>query len=195
MSEVKERISISKFVEGYKKLNSDQLKDGYIKEHIKTTYAPILSKKLILEMMNEKSVIETPTKHIDLTVSHLNFIMAILALYTDIEPDKENKDGHVTPLTWDAYDALKANGIYEKLTNAIGKDLEELLLVQGQVMDTWHIKNTSSRSYINELVETASQKFGVAAGIGMQKIAEVIEDEAKLNKIMTALDKAIKKMK
>ena len=130
MIEIKERISISKFAEGYKKLTSEQLKDRYIKEHIKTTYAPILQKKLILEMMNSKAVVEAPVKYIDMTVSKLNVVMAILVLYTDIEPDKkENEDGTTAPLTWEAYDILKSTGLYEKLLNAIGEDLNELMSV------------------------------------------------------------------
>ena len=89
MNEVKERISVSQFVERYNKLVSDQLKDRYVKEHIVTTYAPILNKKLILETMNEKSEANGSTgKYIDFVVSKLNLIMAILVLYTDIEQDK-----------------------------------------------------------------------------------------------------------
>ena len=131
MIEVKERISITKFVEGYNKLANEQLKDKYVKEHIKTTYVPILQKKLILEMMNTKAVVETPIKHIDMMVSKLNVVMAILVLYTDLEPDKQtNEDGTTTPLTWDAYDTLKSSGLYEKILEAIGEDLNELMAVQ-----------------------------------------------------------------
>ena len=196
MSENKERISMSKFVEGYKKLTNEQLKDRYIKEHVKTTYAPILQKKLILEMMHNKSVVETPVKHIDMTVSHLNVVMAILVLYTDIEPDKkENDDGTTTPLTWDAYDALKSTGIYEKLLNAIGSDLEELMLIQGQIMDTWVMENTSTQAYVNNVVENASSRFGVAIEIILNKLDEILEDEVKMKKFMSALEKTIKKIK
>jgi len=196
MSENKERISMSKFVEGYKKLTNEQLKDRYIKERVKTTYAPILQKKLILEMMHNKSVVETPVKRIDMTVSHLNVVMAILVLYTDIEPDKkENDDGTTTPLTWDAYDALKSTGIYEKLLNAIGSDLEELMLIQGQIMDTWVMENTSTQAYVNNVVENASSRFGVAIEIILNKLDEILEDEVKMKKFMSALEKTIKKIK
>lgn len=196
MSEIKERISMAKFIEGYNKLSSDQLKERYVSERVKTKYAPILQKKLILEMMLEKSVVEKPTKHIDMQVSHLNLVMAILVLYTDVEPDKkENADGSTTPLTWEAYDALKSTGIYEKLLNAIGADLEELMLVQGNVMDTWHMANTSTQAYVNNIAENVSQKFGVAAGVGLEKIVEILENEEKMNKILAALDKAAKKIK
>lgn len=196
MSENIERISMSKFVDGYKRLSSDTLRDRYIKERVKTTYAPILSKKLILEMMNEKSVVKEPIPRIDMTVSHLNVVMSILVLYTDIEPDKkENEDGTTTPLTWEAYDALKSTGIYEKLLNAIGSDLEELMLVQGQVMDTWVMENTSTQAYVNNLIDTFSRKFGGYAGVGMEKLTEFLEDEVKMKKLIDMVDKKIKKIK
>lgn len=196
MSEVKERISMSKFVDGYNKLTSDSMKDRYIKEHVKNTYAPILQKKLILEMMNSKCVVDEPSKHIDMTVSHLNVVMAILVLYTDIEPDKkDNEDGTTTPLTWEAYDALKSTGIYEKLLNTIGKDLEELMLIQSQIMDSWHMANTSTQAYINEVIETASRRFGISIELLLDKLNEILEDEVKMKKLMSVLEKAVKKIK
>ena len=196
MSENKEKISMSKFIEGYKRLNSDPSREKYIKEHIKTNYAPILSKKLILNMMNEKSVANEPMPYIDMTVSHLNVVMAILVLYTDIEPDKkENEDGTTTPLTWEAYDALKSTGIYEKLLNIIGSDLEELMLVQRQIMDTWVMKNTSTQAYVNNLIDIFSRKFGVYAEVGMEKLTELLEDEVKMKKIIDTIGKGVKKIK
>ena len=196
MIEIKERISISKFAEGYKKLTSEQLKDRYIKEHIKTTYAPILQKKLILEMMNSKAVVETPVKYIDMTVSKLNVVMAILVLYTDIEPDKkENEDGTTAPLTWEAYDILKSTGLYEKLLNAIGEDLNELMSVQDQILSSWSMANTSTEAYVNNLINTASRRFGIAGELILEKLTEVLDDEVKMNKVTSILEKMVKKIK
>ena len=196
MIEIKERISISKFAEGYKKLTSEQLKDRYIKEHIKTTYAPILQKKLILEMMNSKAVVESPVKYIDMTVSKLNVVMAILVLYTDIEPDKkENEDGTTASLTWEAYDILKSTGLYEKLLNAIGEDLHELVSVHDQILSSWSMANTSTEAYVNNLINTASRRFGIAGELLLGKIIEALDDEVKMNKITSILEKMAKKIK
>ena len=196
MSEVKERLSISKFVEGYNKLTNDQLKDKYIKEHIKTTYAPILQKKLILEMMNSKAVVETPVRHIDMMVSKLNFVMAILVLYTDLEPDKKtNEDGTTIPLTWEAYDALKHSGLYGNLLNAIGDDLNELMYVQDQILDSWHMSNTSTEAYVNNLIDTASRRFGISIDLLLDKLVEILDDEKKMKKVISVLDKVTKKIK
>ena len=196
MNEPKERISISKFVEDYKKIANEHLKDKYIQEHIKNTYAPILQKKLLLEMLNSKAVVETPVKHIDMMTSKLNFVMAILVLYTDIEPDKKiNEDGTTTPLTWDAYDALKSSGLYGKILNAIGEDLNELMAVQDQILNTWHMSNTSTEAYINNIIDTVSRRFGISIDLLLDKFEEILDDEKKMKKLTTSLEKLSKKIK
>lgn len=193
MSEAKERISVLTFVERYNKLNNDQLKDKYVKEHVKVTYAPILKKKIILEAMNDKSVVEGSTgKYIDLITSKLNLTMAVLILYTDIEPDK-NEEGQ--PLVCESYDILQSTGLIGKILNTIGSDIEELMSIQSQVMDTWYAQHTSTEAYIANIVEVASHKLGVYAGAGMDKLADALGDEKKMNKIVTALDKVLKKVK
>ena len=196
MIEVKERISITKFVEGYNKLANEQLKDKYVKEHIKTTYVPILQKKLILEMMNAKAVVETPIKHIDMMVSKLNVVMAILVLYTDLEPDKQtNEDGTTTPLTWEAYDALKSSGLYGKVLDAIGEDLNELMSVQDNILNSWHMENTSTEAYVNNIIDTASRRIGISVELLLDKLTDILEDDAKTKKVTTMLEKLAKKIK
>lgn len=192
MSEKKKKITVSAFVDGYNKLTSNEVKSKYVAKHVVSTYAPILSKMNILTLMNDKSVVDGKVRYIDLTVSKLNLIMAILVLYTDVEPDKD-KDGK--PMTWDAYDKLKSTGLLQSILDCIGDDLEELLSVQKDVMDTWHMKNSSPEAYVANLVETASQRFGIVAGAGMEKLTELLEDEKKVEKIMTALEKVLKKIK
>lgn len=196
MSEKMKKISVSEFVKGYEKLTNDSLKINYIKNHITTTYAPLLSKMTILNLMNEKSVVDDGIKYVDMVTSKLNLNMAILILYTDIEPDKkENEDGTITSLTWDAYDALKSSGLLDNIIEYIGEDVVELLSVEKNILDTWYSKNTSSQAYISDLVEIASRKFSVIAGAGMDKLADVLNDEKKMNKVMTVLEKVIKKIK
>lgn len=192
MSEKIERITVSTFVDGYNKLISDQLKEKYVKKHVLTTYSSILSKRNVLQLMTEKSVVDGSVKYIDLTVSKLNLIMAILVLYTDIEPDKD-EDGK--PMTWASYDALKSTGLLEKILECIGDDIEELLSVQKDVLDTWHMKNASPEAYVTNLVETASQRFGIAAGVVMGKLTELLDDEIKMKKITSIIEKAMKKIK
>lgn len=193
MSDVKERITVSTFVEKYNKLTNAQLKDKYVKEHVVKTYAPLLSKMTILNLMNEKSVVDENVKYIDLVVSKLNFVMAILVLYTDIEPDKSDED---KPLTWDAYDTLKSTGLLDKIVQIIGEEeMEELLSVQKNIMDTWHMQNKSTEAYIANLVEIAARKFSVIAGVSMDKLSDVLGDEEKMKKVMSLLNKGLNKIR
>lgn len=192
MSEVK-KITVSAFVERYNKLTNTQLKDKYVKEHVVKTYAPLLFKMTILNLMNEKSVVDEDIKYIDLVVSKLNLVVAVLVLYTDIEPDKSEDD---KPLTWDAYDALKSTGLLDKIVAAIGEDeMDELLSVQKNIMDTWYMKNTSTKAYVADLVEVAARKFSVIAGVSMDKLSDVLSDEVKMKKVMGALGKVVDKIK
>jgi len=196
MSETKKKILVSDFVKGYKQLTNEDLKNKYVKKHVITTYAPLLSKMTILNLMNEKSVVDDGIPYVDMVVSKLNLNMAILVLYTDIEPDKkENEDGTVTSLTWDAYDELKSSGLLDKIIEYIGEDIGELLSVQKEILDTWYMKNKSAESYVSDLVEIASRKFSVVAGAGMDKLADVLSDEKKMKKIMPMVENMIKKFK
>lgn len=193
MSEVKEKITVSTFVERYNKLTNEQLKTKYVKEHVIKTYAPLLFKMSILNIMNERSVVNESPKYIDLVVSKLNFVMAVLVLYTDIEPDK-SEDGK--PMTWTAYDALKSTGILDRIVAVIGEDeMNELLSVQKNVMDTWHMKHKSAEAYVMDMVEAAARKFSVIAGVSMDKLSDVLSDEDKMKKVMGVLGKVVDKIK
>lgn len=192
MSENKERITVSAFVDGYNKLTSEELKKKYVNKHVTTTYVPILNKMNVLTLMNEKSVVNEDIKYINLTVSKLNLIMAVLVLYTDVEPDKDQEG---KPMTWDAYDKLKATGILEEILACIGDDVEELLAVQKDVMDTWHMKNNSPEAYVANLVGVASQRFGITTAVVMEKLAEVLEDDKKIEKVTNTVEKMLKKLK
>ena len=122
--------------------------------------------------------------------------MAILVLYTDIEPDKQtNEDGTTIPLTWDAYDTLKSSGLYGKILDAIGEDLNELMAVQDQILNSWHIENTSTEAYVNNLIDTVSRRFGISLDLLLDKLVEILDDEKKMKKVTTTLEKLTKKIK
>ena len=63
------------------------------------------------------------------------------------------------------------------------------------ILDNWYAQNTSTETYIKNLVEMASQKIGVVASVGMEKLAEVLEDETKMNRVIGTLEKIMKKVK
>ena len=192
MSETK-KILVTDFVKKYNDVKSADLKTKQVQGIIKRTYCPILEKKEILNLMLEKSVVEDDIKHIDMFVNKLNFYSAIISIYTNITPEKD-ENGIVK--SYEMYDLLIENNIMSTILEIIGeRELGELTSVNGLLLDTWHMKNTSSEAYVNNLVEIASQKLGTYAGFGMDKLADVLSDEKKMNKIMVALEKVAKKIK
>lgn len=192
MSETK-KILVTDFVKKYNEMKSAELKTKQIRGIIKRTYCPILEKKMILDLMLEKSVVEDGIPYIDMFCNKINFYAAIISMYTYIVPDKDKKG---VPKSYEMYDLLVENDILNAILAMIGeRELGELTSINGLLLDTWHMKNTSTQAYVSNLVETASRKFGVVASVGMEKLSEVLDDEVKLKRAMTALDKVVKKIK
>lgn len=192
MSETK-KILVTDFVRKYNEVKSEDLKKKQVQGIIKRTYCPIIEKKMILDLMLEKSIVEDDVPYIDLFTNKLNFYAAIISLYTYIIPEKDEND---KSKSFEMYDLLVENNIINAILEQIGeRELGEFTSINGLILDNWYDKNTSTQAYVNSLVETASRKFGVVAGVGMEKLADVLSDEKKMDKIMSALDKMLKKIK
>ena len=194
MSENKESILVTQFVKEYSEIANEGQRKQYLKKHITRTYCPLFEKMNMLKIMNDKAVVdnEDTEKYINMTVSKLNTMIAVLILYTDIkvEKDEENK-----PKTWECYDLLQSTGLFSKILEFIGKDIEELMLVQKEVMDTWHMKNSSTRAFITSLVNKSVDRFGVVAGAGMQELSNILDDEQKMNKAYSLFDNFLNKIR
>lgn len=186
-----ETISVSQFVKEYKEIPNEGQKKAYIKKHVIRTYCPLLDKINMLKVMNDKSVVNDENgKYIDMTVSKLNTVISILVLYTDVRPDKDENEKN---LSWQTYDLLKSTKILERILEIIGEDINELMLVQKDVMDTWYTKNASTEAVIRDIVDKAIEKFGVVAGVGIQELSSVLDDDKKLIKILNNFKKILGK--
>lgn len=175
-----EKTLVSKFVENFKKLKDDANKQALVKKHVVTHYAPILNKKNILEIILDGCVDEGKSeKFINMMKSKVNFIGAILILYTDLEIDKtvEKKEtGEMLPDIFTAYDSLKESGALDMLLNEIGDDLNELISVQDQIFSTWHNEHASISAYISDIVEKVSMIFSAGLGKELGSITEVLNE-------------------
>ena len=190
MSETK-KILVTEFVKQYKELTDDKLKDRKVKSIIRRTYCPILEKKIILDLMLSKSINEDGSKHIDLFVNRINFIAAIISLYTTLLPEK---DENGISKTYEMYDLLVENDILNKIFENIGeKEIGELTSINGVVMDNWYATNTSTEAYVSNLLETVSRKFGAYIGVGLEKMADALGDEVKMQRATNFLDKVFRK--
>ena len=168
---------VSKFVEEFKKVTNETTKQAMVKKHVTSHYAPLLSKTMILNLMNEKSIAEGKHgKYINLTVSKLNLIMAILALYTDLTPDKEVEGDKEIVKSYESYDLLKEFGALDMILEEIGDDIKELLTVQSEVMDTWTAQNCSTAAFISDLVEKVSLVVSSALGKELDSITDIFNE-------------------
>lgn len=192
-----EKILVSKFVEEFKKLSNDTNKFALVKKHVLTHYAPILKKRSVLDIMMDGCVKNGKSgKYIDLLCSKLNFIGAILILYTDLAIDKKvinDDDGKEKEIVdiWSAYDLLKESGALEMILNEIGSDIEELLSIQEQVLGTWHNENASTAAYISDVVEKISLIFSTALGKEIGSLADMLNtgtDEDKAELVTTLME-------
>ena len=189
-----EKNLVSKFVEDFKKLSNDTNKLAMVKKHVITHYAPILKKRNVLDIMMDGCVKSGKSgKYIDLLCSKLNFIGAILILYTDLAVDKKvindaGKEKEVVDI-WTAYDLLKESGALEMILNEIGDDITELLSVQDQILNTWHNENVSTAAYISDVVEKISLIFSTALGKEIGSLADMLNTGTDENKaeLVTAL--------
>ena len=167
---------VSKFVEDFKKLSNDANKQAMVKKHVVTHYAPILHKINVLQIMMDGCVKQGKSgRYIDMMASKLNFIGAVLILYTDLEVDKTtNNDGKEVANIWGAYDQLKESGALDMIVNEIGVDIEEFLSVQDQILGTWHNEHNSIAAYISNLVENVSMIFSAGLGKELGAFMEVL---------------------
>lgn len=168
------KTPVNEFVKKYKSLSGEQAKVGMIKGIMKRTYCPILEKKYILEMMVEKSKGEGKVAYIDMVLAKINFYMAIIAMYTTLKVEKDDKGN---PKTMEAYDELTKADVFNAILNEIGeKELSELMSVNEAALNTWHTRNTSTAAYISDLVEKVSMIFSAGLGKELGSITEMFNE-------------------
>ena len=168
------KTPVSEFIKKYTSLSGEQTKLGVVKGIMKRTYCPILEKRLILDLMTEKSVGEGKIPYIDMVLNKLNVTMAVIALYTNLEVEK---DENGVPQTAEAYDMLRKNGVLNAIYKEIGEDeLGELMMVNENVLATWHTRHTSTAAYISDLVEKVSLIFSTALGKELGGITEMFNE-------------------
>lgn len=186
-------LCVVDFVKNYKKLTNEKLKMDYIKKVVKRTYCPIIEKRMILQLMLDKSIVEEKVSYIDMMINKLNFYAAIISLYTYIVPDKDEEG---KPKSYEMYDLLMENNLVNPIFELIGeRELGELTSINGLLMDNWHTQHLSTEVYISNLLETASRKFGVYIGAGLEKMADALGDEVKMQRATDLLDKVFKTIK
>lgn len=144
-------MDIKEFIEAYK-IGNATIKDNLIKQHIMRTYAPVSDKTGMLRSMAEGSVRvdENGVSYIDMLANKINYIYAILLLYTDLEPIKD-QNGNNSYL--ETYDVVQESGLLNILCSHIGeREINELTFINEQVLDMWYARHNSTKAVIVEVI-------------------------------------------
>ena len=117
-------MKILEFVEKYNNMETQQLKDRFVKDEVKITpYVSIIKKDAYAQLIVDKTTFEQEayddngvTKYrktdkikINSVARYIQFCRAVIELYTDLEIDEDDK-GFIK-----GYDALKSSGLLDVL--------------------------------------------------------------------------------
>ena len=154
-----EKMLISEFVKGFNNLKKPELQKEFCEKHVVKTYASIVAKNALLKNFVDGCVktSESGIQYIDMVANKMNFTWVIICLYTDLQLDKvEEGRNDVIGL----YDSFQQYGIIDMICEIIGeREVNELLMVNKEAIDTWHNEHSSARAYISDMVDKAVRTF------------------------------------
>ena len=168
-------MTILEFVEKYNNLNSDKAKEQMLKSHIKRTYCPIIEKRVVLGTMLDNSIKTTDrgVKYIDMTVSRINYTMALIALYTDLRIDQnEDKKGMID----ECYDSLVQNNLIQKICVMIGEnEITEFASINADIIHNFEASQGSLQAIVADYLFIFAEKVGVAAGVVLENMDNIMQ--------------------
>ena len=179
-------MTVKEFVEKYNTLSNETLKNKLVQEIVKKEYVPILKKRLVLENMLKKSILEDKNgvRYIDMFVSKLNFTCVVLALYTNLDLTKEN-DYDV----YNDYDLLVSNDILPKIMEEINQDeINRLLSINKQIMDTFYNKEKTTEAFINRAITQCTTVLGSMLNAGLEHYAQEDSDYSGAKNLKTIIE-------
>jgi hypothetical protein len=170
---------VSEFVNGYKNLNKEDLQKDWCKKHLTKTYASIVAKNALLRTFIDASVKKNDKGiyFIDMVANKINFTYAVICLYTDLEldivkdPVKDDngetvKDDNGNVVTQDRHDIITTYDLFQEyriidvFCELIGdREINELLMVNEKLLDTWHEEHSTTRAYVSDMIEKAVRTF------------------------------------
>lgn len=157
-------MKILEFVERYNNMATQQLKDRFIKEEVKITpYVSIIKKDAYAQLIVDKTTFEqeayddngetkyrkTDKIRVNSVAQYVQFCRAVIALYTDLEIDEDDK-GFIK-----GYDALKSSGLLDILM--VGSDKADPLIPMSELSEFKTILTMKQSD--TQFNETTAQAF------------------------------------
>lgn len=137
-------MTILEFVEKCEKVTSDKATEKMVEQHVVRTYAPIAEKRYVLQEMLNGAVVNdeaTGINYVDMFLSRVNYTLALIALYTDLKIDVDEKG---IGLTMDDYDAVVSYGLIELICQKIGeREVKELSDINACLMENFEKENST----------------------------------------------------
>lgn len=147
-----DKMNVKEFCEKYDKMN-DKEKQDYLASIIYRNYCPVIEKQYILKTLNEKCIVTTENgvSYIDMFLSKINWVMAILVLYTTLDVVHDNADGSTS---FDDYDELAQRDILVGIYGLVGeREIKELLSINSTIIENYNRENNSVDGCIRKYIE------------------------------------------
>lgn len=179
---IERKIDVPEFIRRYNLLKTDEQRDEFVRNIIWRTYCPVLEKKLVLQTILDKSITtgKNGVQYIDMFLSKINMTTTILILYTKLNIVKTDDS---TTNAFQDYDLLFENGLLDQICAIVGEhELDELMTINGLLMDNFHDENKTIDTYIAKYTEAFATTVGVFANEGISELMKYItENGIKLN--------------
>ena len=173
---IERKIDVPEFIRRYNLLKTDEQRNEFVKSTVWRTYCPVLEKKLVLQAILDNSIVEGPNKvkHVDYFLSKINMTNAILLLYTklDVIKNAESKTSF-----FEDYDLLFENGLLDQICAIVGEhELNELMTINGLLMDNFHEENKNIEAYIAKYTEAFATTIGTFANESISELMKYVKE-------------------
>lgn len=173
---IERKIDVPEFIRRYNLLKTDEQRDEFVRNIIWRTYCPVLEKKLVLQTILDKSITtgKNGVQYIDMFLSKINMTTTILILYTKLNIVKTDDS---TTNAFQDYDLLFENGLLDQICAIVGEhELDELMTINGLLMDNFHDENKTIDAYIAKYIEAFATTVGVFANEGISELMKYITE-------------------
>lgn len=173
---IERKIDVPEFIRRYNLLKTDEQRDEFVRNIIWRTYCPVLEKKLVLQTILDKSITtgKNGVQYIDMFLSKINMTTTILILYTKLNIVKTDDS---TTNAFQDYDLLFENGLLDQICAIVGEhELNELMTINGLLMDNFHDENKTIDAYIAKYTEAFANTVGVFANEGISELMKYITE-------------------
>ena len=173
---IERKIDVKEFCRRFDLAKTDDAKKQMIISIITRDYCPVLEKKIVLQTMLEKSIIgaSNGVNHIDYFISKVNMVTTTLILYTKINVTKTEQSDTTA---FDDYYMLRQRNIMNMIWEIIGQnELDELLSINGLIIDNYIEENKTADAYISKYVNSFASTIGIFANEGIKELLSYVKE-------------------